>query len=56
MINHFTDVITELQRVRDEYYDSIFEDCEYKSIVALKTKMDHLQHLADNGQEFIVNF
>ena len=56
MINHFTDVITELQQVRDEYYDSIFEDCEYESIVALKTKMDHLQNLADNGQEFIVNF
>jgi hypothetical protein len=54
--NHFTDVITELQRVRNEYYDSIFEDCEYESIVALKKQMNYLQNLADNGQEFIVNF
>ena len=56
MDNHFTDVITELQRVRNEYYDSIFEDCEYESIVALKKQMNYLQNLADNGQEFIVNF
>ena len=54
--NHFTDVITELKRVRDVYYDSIFEDCDSETIVTLKTKMDYLQSLADNGQEFIVNF
>jgi len=54
--NHFTDVISELKRVRDVYYDSIFEDCEYEIIEALKIKMDHLQNLADNGQEYIVNF
>ena len=56
MTNHFTDVISELQRVKDVYYDSIFEECDYETIVALKTKMDYLQSLANNGQEFIVNF
>jgi len=56
MTNHFTDVITELKRVRDAYYDSIFEDCDETIIVALKNKMDYLQGLANNGQEFIVNF
>ncbi len=56
MNNHFTDVIMELKRVRDAYYDSIFEDCDETIIVALKIKMDHLQNLAKNGQEYIVNF
>ena len=54
--NHFTDVITELKRVRDAYYDSIFEDCDDKIIQSLQNQMDHLQSLANNGQEFIVNF
>lgn len=56
MTNHFTDVITELKRVRDAYYDSIFEDCDDLTIKSLKIKMDHLQNLAKNGQEYIVNF
>ena len=54
--NHFTDVIAELKRVRDAYYDSIFEDCDDKIISELKKQMNHLQNLANNGQEFIVNF
>lgn len=54
--NHFTDVITELKRVSDAYYDSVFEDCNEKIIQSLKIQMDYLQNLANNGQEFIVNF
>jgi hypothetical protein len=55
-MHHLTDVITELKRFQDAYYDAIYEEHSEHRIQYLKSQMNHLQQLAADGQEFIVNF
>ena len=54
--NKFTDISTEHKRFADAYYDAIFTDQDHKHIQYCKNQMDHLQQLANDGQEYIVNF
>tara|TARA_R110000787_G_scaffold101359_1_gene206802 strand:+ start:283 stop:450 length:168 start_codon:yes stop_codon:yes gene_type:complete len=55
-MHHLTDVITELKRFQDAYYDAIYEELSEHRIQYFKSQMNRLQQLADDGQEFIVNF
>ena len=54
--NNLKDVSTEHKRFADAYYNAIFEDQDNKHIQYCKNQMDHLQQLANDGQEYIVNF
>tara|TARA_R110001592_G_C12961358_1_gene732329 strand:- start:57 stop:296 length:240 start_codon:yes stop_codon:yes gene_type:complete len=51
-----SDVLVELKRFQDAYYDAIFEERAQHHIKYFKSQMDHLQQLADEGQEYIANF
>ena len=51
-----SDVLVELKRFQDAYYDAIYEEHSEHRIQYFKSQMNHLQQLADDGQEFIVNF